>query len=79
MKPEEKAKELIDRFYVELVASAGVPQYREEPAYSRSKQCALICVDEILKNIEFTRYELEGYYDEDREYWQQVKTEIEKL
>ena len=42
-----------------------------------AKQCALIAVDEILniyqiKNAEFEFYDL-------RNYWQEVKTEIEKL
>jgi hypothetical protein len=37
----------------------------------KAKQCALIAVDEILK------LELNDGYD--KEYWQQVKNEIEKL
>jgi hypothetical protein len=39
----------------------------------QAKQCALICVDEIIKVVEDNCLE----YDDN--YWQQVKTEIEKL
>ena len=72
MKAKEKAKELFDRFYdIEPV----------EPIYigmdkGQAKQAALICVDEILKEILSTPnvYELDTYY-----YWKEVKQEINKL
>ena len=59
MKPKEKAKELVDRYYF-------VDDY-----HSFSKQCALIAVDEIIN--------LDYFSEEGREYWQEVKKEIEKL
>ena len=41
MTPKEQAKELVERFYWKITEnSLSVPQ---------AKQCALICVDEILK------------------------------
>jgi hypothetical protein len=42
--------------------------------YKAAKQCALIAVDEILNNDGFTQFDI--YLTE---YWQEVKTEIEKL
>ena len=58
MEPKLKAKELIRNFY-----SVGATE---------CKQCALIAVDEIIKE----------HYPQDIkrcEYWKEVKQEIEKL
>ena len=62
MKAKDKAKELVGRFTLELS-----PDYYQQEA----KQCALICVDEILKNTLQVPQVLD--------YWQEVKQEIEKL
>jgi len=58
MIPKEKAKEL-------------VKEYSWNADKSDAKQCALICVDEILKAM----------YVENRgnPYWEQIKQEIKKL
>ena len=69
MTPKEKAQELDSRFY-ELVADTPDPEWR-------SKQGALIAVDEI---IEIAR----EAYDEEMLaaviiYWSKVKQEIENL
>jgi hypothetical protein len=71
MTPKEKAIEIIDRFYIEV------------KFYERAKQCALICVDEILKSVD-TEYDIfkengANFKSGFLYYWQQVKTEIEKL
>jgi len=70
MKAEEKAKELIERFN-DVDGTDYDCQYLSD---DMSKQCALICVDEIIK---------EGYdnnmYQGRINYWQKVKQEIEKL
>ena len=59
MSPKEKAKELVDKFTFRC----------EECDYDwNAKQCALIAVDEIIKNF-FSNFD----------YWQEVKQEIEKL
>lgn len=58
MTPKEKAKELVDKFsWIDCSSDA--------------KQCALICVDEIL----------ETYIDLDPKlnYWEEVKQEINKM
>ena len=64
MTPKEKAKELVDRFFIE-VDSYGVTDIVSQ---AKAKQCVLICVDEIHK---VTNYEIN--------YWEEVKQEIEKL
>jgi hypothetical protein len=66
MNPKEKAEELVDRFYNEV-------RYMQ-----RSKECALIAVDEVLKAIpEASDYD--SRYNHELVYWQLVKEEIEKL
>ena len=52
MSPQEKAQQLIEQFDNALT----------------TKDCALICVDEIIEN-----------YDTFLAYWQEVKKEIENL
>ncbi len=47
-----------------------------------AKQCALICAEELIKStlfgLDLDLYE--GQYNENcKEYWQEVKSEIEKL
>ena len=68
MTPKEKAKELVDRFLgiKKINPNAITRPYNWQDA----KQCALICVDEILNTI---------LYDIEIPYWQEVKQEIEKL
>ena len=71
MKPKEKAKELVDKFYHNDIAKIT----SDEQAMEDAKQCALICVGEIMKE-QF--YGTDGYYKR-TEYWQEVETEIKKL
>ena len=61
MTPKEKAQELVDKFE-QLVNGKD----------ENTKQCALICVDEILNGSRL-------FYIEDYDYWKQVKQEIETL
>jgi hypothetical protein len=80
MTPQEKAKELVDKFSI-----VGLQQRNEGVA------CALIAVDEILYAYPHT-YEMEKVSTKAGEdiymimnvrsniaYWQEVKQEIEKL
>jgi len=75
MTAKDKAMELMDKFYdVEIYADYGAS------ASIDAKECALICVDEILKsNIElFGQMDNDdSWYDDS--YWQEVKQEIDKL
>jgi hypothetical protein len=78
MSPKEKAEELVYRFKNDKYLQWGLNIYL-------SKKCALIAVDEILKN-EFYETEYEPYYvDKEKsklitfkEYWQEVKNELEE-
>ena len=64
-KEQEKAKEITEKFY-----SANQPFTFEIKA---AKQCALICVDELIE-------ESYGMGESGRyKYWQKVRQEIEKL
>jgi len=67
MKAKEKATKLVRKMYES--------QSNTEELYD-AKQCALICVDEILHELE---EEEDGYRMDRVEYWEQVKQEIEKL
>lgn len=64
MTPQEKAKQLVNRF---LFADIYFTD-KHYGAYRNAKQCALIAVDELVEHdIDII------------EYWQQVQQEIEKL
>ncbi len=66
MKPQQKAKQLIDKFTV-----VGLQQRNE------GIQCALIAVDEIIESAQFLHYGI--VYINIRDYWVEVKQELEKL
>ena len=63
MTPQEKAKELVDKFLKPVDTWHNYPM-----CFDTAKQCALISVDEIL-NIGCIEVP----------YWQQVKNEIEMI
>jgi hypothetical protein len=64
MTPQEKAKELVDKMYATQGPENGITEHE-------AKQCALIAVDEIIKN----GFNPQLQYN----YWQEVKQEIQKL
>lgn len=75
MTPKEKAKELVNRF-----STVGLQQRNE------GIECALIAVDELLKQEEYMIAEFKYACSinniriiTEAVYWQQVKQEIEKL
>jgi len=72
MTPQEKAKELVDKFI-----NADVVW---EFTYGCAKQCALIAVDEIIQIVP-TVYVTDDneIHSGHRQYWQKVKQEIQKL
>jgi hypothetical protein len=63
MTPKEKAKELVEK-YMEITNGYDF--------INDAKKCALICVDEML-DCNTTSV----YWEEDFEYWKQVRQEIE--
>ena len=73
MTPREKALELVNNFYLN-----GIQDEEYSMEYDDGKECALICVDEILKENE--RINEGGSFPTPlTEYWQEVKQEINKL
>ena len=67
-----EAKELVDKYKYRIVRGGEI----EQMSISLAKQCALICVDEILKS----HYKvLVGVMPKTYDYWQEVKQEINKL
>jgi hypothetical protein len=73
MKPREKAKELVRKYYnlfsVELENTICIYE---------TKQCALIAVDEIISSNPHSN-PLNTDVESTMEYWQQVKQEIQAL
>jgi hypothetical protein len=65
--PEEKANELYDKFY---------DFYPNQDAQFIAEQCALIAVNEILYVLE---NDVMLCKQSKRDYWENVKKEIEKL
>ena len=80
---KEKAKELIESFYlcmpmkdVKLTSCSEKPELIIKMEKLSAKQCALICVDEILKYHE-SLFITEGSIA--YRYWQDIKSEINNL
>jgi len=75
MSPKEKAKEIYNKYWGLLMMHNVLHRKLF------TKECALIVVDEIIHN----NNELNGfgdgwmYIEENTDYWQQVKQEINKL
>lgn len=72
MTPQEKAQELIDKFKIFVIGSSDSLIENEN-----ARHCALIAVNEIIEANPIA-------FDEDdnciaKQWWQEVKTEIEKL
>jgi hypothetical protein len=74
-----KAKELVEKFMQLVYCYSGsgmlTNSYDDDIAKQNAKACAIICVDEIMKSYEETNSHHGSVY----EYWQSVKTEIQKL
>ena len=84
MTPKEKARELVDKMYDTQGPNYGITYYE-------AIDCAIIAVDEIINaypdsyeivkdktkdNVDIT---IIATFKSNIEYWQEVKTEIEKL
>ena len=68
MTPKEKAEELLSKYYFKVQTLA------------KQKQCALIAVDEILQSLGYKSLSDSPYTTlEARQYYVQVKQEIENL
>jgi hypothetical protein len=78
MTPKEKAKELVDKFFeYSYRVKWDIDKNKWEHNFDQSKQCALIAVDEIIASNPI------AFDEEDnciaKQWWQEVKTEIELL
>ena len=89
MKPKEKAEELVNNF-LETIPFADTNVYEDwkKEMKNKAKECALIAVDELiitefktvnslLKIISNNKIKLVISLNKD--YWQEVKQEIEKI
>jgi len=75
--PKEKAEELVSK-YITNQNSWYLENLVDGLRITHAKQCALIAVDEILECYP-AQCPKESYEMEQHIFWQQVKTEIEKL
>ena len=72
MTPQENAKELVNAMGISVsygtnyTGGDDIPMYKNQYA----KECALIAVDEIIKV---------AYWRSVKDYWEEVKQEIQKL
>jgi predicted DNA-binding protein YlxM (UPF0122 family) len=66
MTPKEKAEQLINKFFFDTTLNE----------LEEAKDCALIAVDEIMKECEKF---FEAISENRKLFWQEVKQEIEKL
>jgi len=75
MSPKEKAKELFKSMYNKIFdIDMGENVMQDKKRFDVAKQCTLISVDEVLQTIEAGN-PIESQWI----YWNNVKTEIEKL
>ena len=84
MTPKEKAIELVDKFYQttpnEYFVNEPIGIKGRYKSWEQAKQCALIAVDEILEALGYKSLSDSPYTTlEARQYYVQVKQEIENL
>ena len=82
MTPKKHAEILIEKF--KDFAFYSGKETEETSAEWNAKQCALIMVNEILEELNFTHIGygkgiMQGYKKTKNKYWNEVKAEIEKL
>lgn len=77
MTAKEKAEELVEKFHNFLQKAMG--ESASNIYWQDSKQCALIAVDEIIEYINTVWFKPEEVTDNNFNYWQEVKNEIERL
>lgn len=75
MKAKDKAIELINKFSGYVSSETMLKHNDENRKQSNAKECALICVDEILNSEPINPSHEDSAY----RYWEEVKQEIEKL
>lgn len=73
---QEKAKALVERFYEQ--GDRNLLKSETHINWDCAKQCAIICVDEILKTVPQKENEIFGI-SKGMDYWEKIKQAIEKL
>ena len=76
MTAKDKAKELVDRFKGVTRPFSKRRTLKVDIHPEHAKQCALICVDEILESLRNVGH---SFSNDEIKYWQEVKQEIEKI
>ena len=80
MTPKEKAKELVEKFLNQPINFPYIDTVDDQcigagyMTYKSAVKCAIIAVDEIIKANPYS-----AVMNSTRKYWQEVKTELEKL
>ncbi len=81
MTVKEKSQQLVDYFYGETKHT--LRDFKD--AWAAAKSCAIICVDEIIKSQPYSPNDkglwehIDRGFEQAKEYWEQVKEEINKL
>jgi hypothetical protein len=79
MTPQEKAKELVDKYNYEICNSCGLSE--NESSLTAAKVCAIICVNELI-DLSDRVSDIGGNYKDaecELKFWYMVKNEINKL
>lgn len=86
MTPKEQATELVDSFKSLIPIMEKYPECdkvhkaHKGARNSQAKQCALICINECLKEIDLLEQDERSLWNDNRyKYLQEVKQEINKL
>jgi len=80
MIPAEKAKQLVHKFYFSLPNNGGFTgPCNINDRWDEGKMCAMMTIDEIIDS--YIKEKSYGYIVSDKiiPYWEEVKTEINKL
>jgi len=79
MEPKEKALDLITIYYSQLSGApkilVGSLPLSDDSHWKEAKLCALICINEIIEIVSSD----DSAIIVELQYWQEVKSEIEKL
>jgi protein-tyrosine-phosphatase len=71
MTPKEKAEELFNK--MDMIIYTDQDNWK-----SQCIRCAVIAVEEVINAITFNMYDEEAY-DKENNFWEEVKSELERL
>ena len=76
MTPKEKALDLMDRFYPYSLVTDMLSNVLEGHSKTKAKELSQIAIDEICEAINWHEFEVPN---EEFNYWNRVKLEIQRL